>query len=115
MFQLLTPKLEQRFKKIGDQRHTVDPIVITQYADENGVRYYAVSHERIGKIDVFWGFVIGAKDGPREGIWCHFNLDNHLTRGSLKRKQPFPWLGFNRMSWLYPKAIYLDRKVETLS
>lgn len=113
MFQLLTPKLEQRFKKIGNQSSAYDPIVVTQYVDGNGVRYYAISHERSGKIDVFWGFVIGAKNGPVEGIWCHFNLDNHFI--TLKRKQPFPWFGFNRMSRVFPQALSVNRKWERLS
>jgi len=67
--ELITKKLEERFKKIGTQENKKDPIVVAKYFNPTGIgTWYATAYYPEEKI--FFGYVSRFKDE-----WGSFSLE----------------------------------------
>lgn len=69
---LLTNELEARFKEVGSQSESSDPIVIAKFFNQTGIgRWYATEYDPIERS--FFGFV--SLFGDHNDEWGYFSLD----------------------------------------
>ena len=70
--ELMTNKLLDRFKKVGTQEHSKDPIIIAKYFNPTGAgTWYATEYDP--KSRTFFGYVSIFGDWNDE--WGYFSLD----------------------------------------